>query len=107
MTTKNELLQRIIRRYRDETGEKEVDLRKVADFAVRNGWQLSEPVDPLDLLARDLARAAREEVRYDEVTGDPYRANHAIPVPGANYRLWIDIDEAERPAMFRLIDEPT
>ncbi len=30
-------------------------------------------------LAKEFAKAAREEVLYDENTHSPYRANHAIP----------------------------
>lgn len=93
MARKTEELQKLIRLYKQETGEREVDLRKVAIFARDRGYPLAEPVDPLDVLARDLARAAREETRHDAKTGRPYRVNHAIPAPGGQFTFWVDIDE--------------
>lgn len=37
----------------------------------------------------------REEIRYDKLTGRPYRANHAVPKMQGNLFgvSWIDIDE--------------
>ena len=103
MANKFQLMQRIIRQYKDETGEKEVDMHKVARFAARRGWDLPTPADPLDLLAKEFARAARQEVRYDKETGQPYRVNHAIPAQGpkGQLKLWIDIDEAPRKPMVK------
>jgi hypothetical protein len=71
--------QRLIRAYRDETGETEIDMRKVAEFAVSKGWPLPAPRNPMDNLARQFADAARLEIRYDPATRNPYRANHAVP----------------------------
>lgn len=104
MSTKRQLMQRIIRQYKDETGETEVDMHKVAKFAAGKGWRLPKPPEPLDILAREFAQAAREEIRYDQTTGKPYRANHAIVQtlgPGQQLSLWIDIDEAPRPRMLK------
>ena len=93
-------MQRIIRRYKEETGKTEIGMREVARYAVGKGWALRVPEDPLDRLAKEFARAAREEIRKDETTGLPYRANHAVPT-GENQQLrfWIDIDEAPRRLM--------
>jgi hypothetical protein len=88
--------QRLIHAYRDETGETEIDMRKVAEFAVRKGWPLPQPTDPLEALARLFADAARLEIRQDAATGNPYRANHAVPkraVTGQMSFSWIDIDD--------------
>jgi hypothetical protein len=88
--------QRFIRLYRDETGESEIDMRKVAEYANRKGWPLPQPVDPLDMLAKQFADAARLEIRQDPKTGNPYRANHAVPRRAATGQLsfgWIDIDD--------------
>lgn len=88
--------QRVIRAYKDETGETEVDMRKVAEFAVRKGWPLPRPADPLDTLAKQFADAARQETRRDPKTGNHYRANHAAPTRDASGQLsfgWIDIDD--------------
>lgn len=98
MANKSQMMQRLIRLYKDETGEKEVDMHKVAEFAVKKGWSLPRPQNPLDALAKQFSRAAREEIRHDEDTGRPYRANHAVSTMQGNVQLtfWVDIDEAPR-----------
>lgn len=55
-------------------------MHKVASYALKKGWPMPEPKNPLDMLARDFSRAARQEIRQDKVTGKPYRANHALHV---------------------------
>lgn len=90
---KTEDLQKLIRLYKEETGTKEVDLHEVAVFARDMGYPLAQPADPLDLLVKDLARAAREETRLDKKTGRSYRVNHAVPAPGGQFTFWVDIDE--------------
>jgi len=100
MNTKQDM-QRLIRVYKDETGEREVDMQKVARFAVLKGWPLPTPTSALDILAKKFSDAARVEIRQDKKTGKPYRANHAIPVPGQLTFVWIDIDEAPRKPMLK------
>jgi len=90
--TKHQEMQAIMRRYRDETGESDIDMRHVAQFAADRGWPLAQPMDPIELLAKEFARAAREEIKHDQATGKPYRVNHAIPAETGQLRLWIDID---------------
>ena len=99
---KNQEKQRLLRAYRDQTGEKEVDMRDVARFAVRMGMKLPDPIDPIDRLAKQFSLAARQETRVDKVTGRPYRANHAWPTmkDGEQTHLWVDMDEAPRDRMF-------
>lgn len=91
-------MQRLIRAYKDETGEREVDMKKVAKWAAGKGWPLPVPQDPLELLAKQFSEAAREETKRDKTTGRPYRVNHSFVVTqgGEQLHLWIDIDEAER-----------
>lgn len=103
MATKHQEMQRLIRYYKDETGQTEVNMKDVAKFAVGKGWKLPLPVDPLDRLAREFSQAAREEIRQDPVTKHPYRANHAITITQGQdqLHLWIDIDEAKRPAILK------
>ncbi len=103
MSTKRRQMQKLIRFYKDETGEKEVDMHKIAAYAVKKGWQLPKPADPIDLLAKQFSSAAREEIRHDSTTGRPYRANHAMTtVQGTKQlTLWIDIDEAPRKSMLK------
>ena len=88
--------QRLIRAYRDETGESAIDMRRVAEFAVKKGWPLPQPSDPLDALAKQFSEAARLEIKNDPSTGNPYRVNHAVPRRAATGQLsfiWIDIDD--------------
>jgi len=98
MTTQAQHKQRLIRLYKEETGATEVDMYEVAKFAAGRGWKLPKPKSPLEILAKEFAQAARTEVRKDEKTGRPYRANHALLYvkDGSQMSLWIDIDEAPR-----------
>jgi hypothetical protein len=96
-------MQRVIRAYKDETGEREVDMRNVVKWAAGKGWPLPTPPNPLDMLAKQFTEAAREEIRHDKETGRPYRANHAIATAhgATQLHLWIDIDEAPRAPMLK------
>lgn len=92
-----------MRSFKDETGERELDMHKVAKWAAGKGWPLPEPQNPLDLLAKQFADAARVEIRHDKITGRPYRVNHSIVATqgGTQLHLWIDIDEAKRGPMLK------
>jgi len=93
--------QKLIRAYRDETGESEIDMRRVAEFAVKKGWPLPQPADPLDMLAKQFSDAARLEIKHDPKTGDPYRVNHAVPRRAASGQMsffWVDIDDPKTTA---------
>ncbi len=91
MTTKSQQYQNLFRLYKDETGEKEVDNKKVAEWMIRRGVKPPTPKTAVELLASEISSALREETRYDTKTGRPYRVNHAVPT--AQGTLWIDIDE--------------
>ena len=100
MANKHQEMQSIIRMYRHETGETEVDMHAVAKFAVeRLRWPFPKPVDPYDRLTTQFSQAARVEVKYDAKTGHPYRVNHAIAAGQGDNRqlsyLWFDLDEIE------------
>ena len=103
MSTKAKEMQNLIRYYRDSTCKTEVDMKEVAKFAVLKGWKLPPPKDPIDRLASEFTKAARDEIRHDKITGKPYRANHAYPVKYGDeqYHLWFDIDEATRTQMHK------
>src|ERR1035437_9989329 len=94
MATKHEQRQRIMRLYREKTGIEDINMKEVARFAVSMGWQLPLPPDPFDSLAKQFSESAREEIRHDKQTGNPYRANHAITNRQGSEQLtlWIDID---------------
>lgn len=85
---------KIIRWYRDETGKTEIDMHDVAQFAVARGHPLPAPKSPLDRLAAQFSRAARQDYRDDPQTGNRYRVNHAYSFTqgGAQRTLWTDID---------------
>jgi hypothetical protein len=97
--------QAMIRWYKRETGQLQVDMHEVAKFAVAHNWPLPQPTDPLDRLAEQFSHAARVEIKHDEQTGRPYRVNHAVPHHQPDGRqlsyLWIDIDEAPRGPMWK------
>jgi hypothetical protein len=96
MATRHELMQRLIRAYRQDRKVKDVDMHDVAQYAVANGWRLPRPPSPIEMLAKEFSVAAREEVRYDNKTNRPYRANHYFTVTqnGKQLHLWLDIDDA-------------
>ena len=91
---------RLIRHYKETTGKKEIEMHELAKWAIAQGWPLPKPVDPIDRLAKEFSQAAREEIRHDKETGDPYRANHAFS-PNGQMTFWIDIDEAKRGPMLK------
>jgi hypothetical protein len=96
-------MQRIVRHFKEELHKTEVDMHEVAAWAVKRGWKLPVPVDPIDRLAKEFSQAAREETRHDTDTGQPYRANHAVTVMqgGKQQTFWVDIDEAPRKHMHK------
>lgn len=98
MPTKKQEMQSLIKMYREKTGNESVDMHEVVKFAVSKGWPLPKPKGPMALLAEQFSGAAREEVRKDEVTGKPYRANLAVTVWNGKEQmtLWTDIDQAPR-----------
>lgn len=99
--SKRREMQRLIRAYKDEMNEHELDMHKVAKWAAGKGWPLPIPPDPLDILTRQFTEAAREQIDYDTDTGNPYRVYHAIKTThgATQLHLFIDIEEATRSQM--------
>ena len=99
--SKRKDMQRLIRKYREETGEHELDMKRVAKWAAGKGWPLPTPPNPLDMLAKEFTDAAREEIEYDNKTGKPFRVYHALKVShgGTQLHLFVDIEEASRDQM--------
>ena len=95
--------QRFIRYYKEQTGEHEIDMHKVAEFAKRKGWKMPRPSSDIELLAKLFAEDAQAERGYDKETGKPYRVYHAIPVSSGQLNLfvYVDIDEATRKQMLK------
>jgi hypothetical protein len=100
MATKTEQMQRFQRYYREQVGN-DVTMHEVAAAALKAGWKAPVPKDPVEILAKEFARAAREEIRYDEETGEPYRANISYNqmVGDRQQTFWGDIDQVSRRKM--------
>jgi hypothetical protein len=98
---KNQQIQALIRHYKEITGEKEIEMPKVVEFAVAHGWKLPQPKTPQEILAKEFSEAAREETRRDGKTGRVYRVNHAITGGKGQSTFWVDIDEAPRKHMHK------
>lgn len=96
-------LQKMIELYKIKTGKQEMDPADIADFALRNGVTLPEPIDRKKLLIKQISDAAREVVRTDYKTGRPYRAYHSVPVQQGQQMsfYWVDIEDATRQQMVR------
>lgn len=101
--SKRKSIQDFFKFYKEQTGEMVLDMKKVAKFAAAQGWTLPPPETLEERLEKQFRQAAREEIRYDRVTGDPYRAYHSIAVQQGQQTiyLWIDIDEAPRHLMLK------
>lgn len=101
--SKRQERQRFIRHYKEQTGETELDMNKVAALAQKMGWKMPVPPSPLDLLAKQFAKSAAEETEYDEDNGNPYRVYHAIPAGTGQLNLfyYIDIADATRGQMHK------
>jgi hypothetical protein len=101
--SKRQERQRFLRYYKEQTGESELDMHKVAAFAKRFGWDMPKPPSDVDMLAKLFADDAQAERKYDDKTGKPYRVYHAIPVKSGQLNLfvYVDIDEATRSQMLK------
>ena len=87
-----EYCQDIINDYIQETGKVEIDLVKVADWAIINGrWDKPFHLDAKKHCARALAQAAREEY-YQDPQGRMVRTKHAARTEQG--WLWSDIKSA-------------
>lgn len=100
MTTYNEQLQKIWKKYEDAGNPTTVTAREVARWAIDRGLWKPQPSDVEKRCAEELARAAREEYRTDEY-GRRYRARHSARVEknGKQLSFWADIDKAPRAHM--------
>lgn len=102
MSTKNQRYQNLLSLYREKTGKSEVEMHEFAEWAIRNGVDAPKPKSAIELLAADLAAAARDEHRRDPETGWEYRANHAYRAKssdGKQMTLWVELEKATRPQM--------
>ena len=89
MLTKNERLQKAWHSYEGLNGHSPMSARQAVEWAVGNGLLELPDVDPVDILAGDMAHALREEYATDE-NGRRYRVNHAVRVTkgGVQHTFW-------------------
>jgi hypothetical protein len=101
--SKRQERQRFLRHYKEETGEQEIDMHKVAAFAKSRGWKMPTPPSDVDMLAKLFADDAQASRKYDKQTGKPYREYQAIPVRSGQLNLfvYVDTDEATRSQMMK------
>jgi hypothetical protein len=89
MATETEILQQLWRGYAFAHEHLPTSAREVVEWAVREGKLALPSIDPLDILAGQMARALREEYALDE-EGRRYRVNHAVRVTknGVQTTFW-------------------
>lgn len=104
MISKHKEMQLLVHQYRDEVGKTDVDLHEVATWAVdRKYLKLPRPLTPEEMLAKEFAKALREETKVDPKSHRPYRVNHARSEMqgGKQVTLWGDIDKLTRDPMLK------
>jgi len=89
MGSKSEKLRNVWHRYDNERKHKPSGTRQVAEWAVAAGFLNLPEVDPMDVLAGQMAQALREEVATDK-KGRRYRVNHAVRITkgGVQHTFW-------------------
>lgn len=86
----------LIALYQARTGKTDFEMHDVAKFGEANGFKMPEPKSPIDELAKQLSKAARETTRPD-ATGVHYRAYHNVILHAPNGKTqvsWFDIDQS-------------
>lgn len=99
----SEQLQHLYQQYEAETGAEELDMKKVAAWAIGKGLWKSPPYDPVKACAKALSRAAREEY-YVDPQGREVRKRHCyvmIDESGQKFWHWVDIITAKPDPMHR------
>jgi hypothetical protein len=94
---------RIINDWMVETGADEIDMKKVADWAMDNGRWRTPPYDPRRACARELSEAAREEY-YVDPQNRTVRKKHCyvvVDADGQRHWNWVDIETAKPDPMHK------
>lgn len=89
MASRKEQMQRIWHQYDSRRNHKPSSMRQAAAWAVADGFLMLPEVDPIDILAEQMAQAVREEYRTASL-GRRYRVNHAVRATksGVQYTFW-------------------
>lgn len=87
--TREERLQQIWHKYDSDHKHKPTSAREAVEWAIAEGILDLPEVDPVDILAGQMAQALRDEYKTDD-TGRRYRVNHAARVTksGVQYTFW-------------------
>jgi hypothetical protein len=102
MSTKNELLQKLWKRYEEEHDRLPASARDVVIWAAEQELLELPEIDPYDILADQMANALREEYAVDN-QGRRYRVNHAVRVTrhGVQTTFWAIMGFAPRDHMHK------
>jgi hypothetical protein len=93
-------LLRLIDDYCAETGETDVDLHDIAEWAIKTERYVPPRYDPVKQLRREMQRASRQEYIEDD-NGRPVRRRHCYKIKRGEVQLtlWSKIEEITRKNM--------
>ncbi len=82
---------------------RDVTTHEIAFALEAQGYKMPEPKSPVDLLAKEIADALREETRYDKVLKKDYRSNvyYTERQGGKQLTFWADIEKVNRKKMVK------
>lgn len=104
MASRDQIIQRMARIYKEEHSSADIDLQSFADWLISHGVQPPPAPTQRELMAKAAKRALKQDVRHDEVTGRPYHGWQAVP-HGKDARTgqlsftYVDADDAQREPM--------
>lgn len=89
MSSKSERLRNAWHKFDSDHKHKPTGTRQAAEWAVEEGLLELPEVDPLEVLAGQMAQALRDEVATDK-KGRRYRVNHAVRITkgGVQHTFW-------------------
>jgi hypothetical protein len=107
MASRDQIIQRLARIYREEHGVADIDPLAFAAYLLENGVRPPPAPTPLELMAKAAKRALKQEVRRDDVTGRPYHGWQAVPqsdpATGQLKFSYFDTDDAPREPMLKAL----
>lgn len=102
MPTQTDELQSVWKRYEHDHKNAPASAREVVEWAIKEKLLELPQIDPIDILAGQMARALREEYATD-ADGRRYRTNHAVRITknGVQTTFWGIMGFAHRSHMER------
>lgn len=104
MTEKQEI-QRLFRNYKKETNQQFVDAIEFSRWLESKGWTMPTPQDPVELLAKKVKDALRDETRRSAATGGEYKVNLSFTPDSGQGSFLIDVDEAPRHVVHKCLKQ--